>query len=95
MKQEPHVHGLNLKIKGDELSRQGTSSIDAHSSERGKLAATSSSISVLRGSEMEWGAAFSCIIVADLCLQEVFTFSFIDRAPNLRRSGNNINLSGP
>ena len=58
--QEAQRQGLNLKMSVFELSRHGTSSIEAHSSEEGTVAgtcATAAQISVLRC--LEWGVDFS------------------------------------
>ena len=65
------MQGLNLKIKTDELSRQGTSSIEAHSSEKGTLAgisAIASITSVWGCSEIEWGEAFSFEVSIFACV---------------------------
>jgi hypothetical protein len=80
LKQEVQTQGLNLKCKAGGLSRQGTSSIEAHSSEEGTLvgtSATSELMSVL-GCPEEWVVALSNVM-----LLEVDDDGFIDLSPNL------------
>ena len=66
------MHGLNLKVSAGELSRNGTSSIEAHSHEEGAIvgsSATAAKISVLRCAEIQrdvdssvWGAIFDLFV---------------------------------
>ncbi len=79
------TQGLNLKCKAGGLSRQGTSSIEAHSSEEGTLvgtSATSELMSVL-GCPEEWVVALSNVMLLEVDCAFSFGSGFIDLSPNL------------